>query len=127
MKGRTYRFFEGEPLFPFGYGLSYTTFAYRNLLLPKQASGGEPVRVSVDVENTGAVAGDEVVELYRKRSLAGFRRVTLAPGQRQTVEFTLPPGTPGTYEISIGGKQPGFKGPLDAATTGVVTGSIQIK
>ena len=127
MKGRTYRFFEGEPLFPFGYGLSYTTFAYRNLVLPKQATAGEPMKVAVDVKNTGAVAGDEVVELYLKRALAGFRRVTLAPGQSKTVEFTLPPGTPGTYEISLGGKQPGFKGPLDAATTGVVTGTIEIK
>ena len=126
MKGRTYRFFEGEPLFPFGYGLSYTTFAYRNLVLPKRATAGEAIKVAVDVENTGAVAGDEVVELYLKRSLAGFRRVALAPGQSKTVEFTLPPAAPGTYDISVGGKQPGFKGPLDAATTGVVTGTIQV-
>ena len=127
MKGRTYRFFEGEPLFPFGYGLSYTTFAYRNLVLPKQAGAGDAVKVSVDVANTGAVAGDEVVELYLKRSLAGFRRVSLAPGASKTVEFTLPPAKPGAYEISVGGKQAGFKGPLDAATTGVLTGTVEVK
>ena len=64
MKGRTYRYFTGEPLFPFGYGLSYTTFAYRNLKLPKQSQIGDEVKVSVDVENTGKIAGEEVVELY---------------------------------------------------------------
>jgi beta-glucosidase len=98
MKGRTYRFFEGEPLFPFGYGLSYTTFTYRNL----KVSGS---KVSVDVENTGTMAGEEVVQLYLKssvRSLQGFRRITLRPKERRTVEFTLPP-KPAPSEISIGG------------------------
>ncbi len=127
MKGRTYRFFEGEPLFPFGYGLSYTTFAYRNLVLPKRGSVGEPLTVAAEVENTGTVAGEEVVELYLNRSLAGFRRVALAPGQHKIVDFRLAPGAAGTVDISIGGKQPGFQGPLDAATTGVVTGAIQVK
>jgi len=96
MKGKTYRFFEGEPLFPFGYGLSYTTFAYRNLGLPKQAAAGDPVPVAVDLENTGSRAGEEVVQLYIKtpngaplRSLEGFQRVSLAPKERMTVHFTL--------------------------------------
>jgi len=148
MKGRTYRFFEGEPLYPFGYGLSYTTFAYRNLALPPQAKAGDGVEVSVEVENTGKRAGEEVVELYVKspggapaplRSLAAFARVVLAPGEKKTMRFSLPArqlssvredgrrvAAPGAYEISVGGKQPGFKGPLDAATTGVVTGSLQV-
>jgi beta-glucosidase len=148
MKGRTYRFFEGEPLYPFGYGLSYSTFAYRNLGLPAHAVAGEVVNVAVEVENTGKMAGEEVVELYVKtpgappvprRSLAAFARVSLAPGERRSMRFSLPARQlstvgadgrrvvgPGAYEISVGGKQPGFKGPLDASTTGVVTGSVTI-
>jgi beta-glucosidase len=109
MKGKTYRFFEGEPLFPFGYGLSYTTFAYRNLKAPKQAKTGEQVKVSIEVENTGTMAGEEVVQLYVKstvRSLEGFQRIALRPKERKTVEFTLLPrqlAKPGSYEMSIGG------------------------
>src|SRR5580692_9912608 len=64
MKGRTYRYFQGEALFPFGFGLSYTTFAYHNLHLPTAASAGEEVKAAVEVENTGKVAGEEVVQLY---------------------------------------------------------------
>ena len=133
MKGRTYRFFEGDPLFPFGYGLSYATFAYRDLKLSQLASAKEPFRVAVEVENTGKLAGDEVVELYVKaakgRSLEGFRRVPLQPGERKTVEFTLAPGklAPGRVEISVGGKQPGFTGVLDAATTAVLTKTVQLQ
>ncbi|HMD71249.1 MAG TPA: glycoside hydrolase family 3 C-terminal domain-containing protein [Bryobacteraceae bacterium] len=148
MKGRTYRFFEGEPLFPFGYGLSYTTFAYRNLSLPGQATAGGIVNVAVEVENTGKIAGEEVVELYVKtpgappaprRSLAAFTRLALAPGEKRSLRFSLPARqistvgadgrrmvAPGAYEISVGGKQPGFQGPLDAATTGVVSGVLKI-
>jgi beta-glucosidase len=148
MKGRTYRFFEGEPLFPFGYGLSYTTFAYRNLSLPGQTAAGEIVNVAVQVENTGKMAGEEVVELYVKspgappaprRSLAAFTRVDLAAGEKRSLRFSLPARQlstvradgrrvvePGAYEISVGGKQPGFQGALDAATTGVVSGVLQM-
>ena len=148
MKGRTYRFFEGEPLFPFGFGLSYTTFAYRDLSLPGTAAAGEQLDVAVEVENTGKLAGEEVVELYvrtpggtpaPRRSLAAFTRVALAPGEKRTVRFNLGARQlstveadgrrvvePGAYQISVGGKQPGFQGPLDAATTGVVGGELQI-
>jgi beta-glucosidase len=145
MKQRTYRFFTGEPLFPFGYGLSYTTFAYRNLSVPKQAKAGAEVKVSVEVENTGVTAGEEVVQLYVTtstdgpiRSLAGFKRVSLKPHERMTVPFTLtgnqlshftPEGKRvafGEVQIAVGGKQPGFKGPTDAATTSVVTGSLKL-
>jgi beta-glucosidase len=101
MKGRTYRFFEGKPLYPFGHGLSYTTFGYRKLRtstasLPADGS----VTVKVDVTNTGKRAGDEVVQLYvrhvaskvtrPKRDLRGFKRITLKPGETQTVSFPLP-------------------------------------
>ena len=68
MKGRTYRYFTGEPLFPFGFGLSYTTFAYRNLTSD-----------SVEVENTGRTAGEDVVQVYVNHSLESFQRVALRP------------------------------------------------
>ena len=149
MTGRTYRFFEGEPLFPFGYGLSYTAFAYRKLNLPKLVSAGDQVKIAVEVENTGTLAGEEVVQLYLKipaaarpvpiRSLGGFQRIALRPKERRTVEFTLLPQQfshttrdgrrvvePGRFEISVGGRQPGFRGPLDANTTGVMTETLQI-
>ena len=100
MAGRTYRFFKGTPLYPFGHGLSYTTFTYRNLrtsaaTLPRNGR----ITVSVDLSNTGSRAGDEVVQLYVQhggsrvarpiQDLRGFRRVTLAPGETRTVEFPL--------------------------------------
>jgi len=153
MKGRTYRYFAGEPLYPFGYGLSYTTFTYRNLSLPAQVQAGEALNVTVEVENSGKVVGEEVVELYLAagrpavgsagsapiRSLEGFQRIALRPGEKRTVRFSLAPRQlsivrqdgrrvvePGTYTVSVGGKQPGFRGPLDAATTGVATGSLRV-
>ncbi len=105
MKGRTYRFFKGEPLFPFGYGLSYSTFAYRDLKV-------QGANVSVEVENTSAIPGEEVVQLYLKRegaadddpirSLAGFQRVGLKPRERKTVRFTLKTQSPGVFDISVG-------------------------
>jgi len=102
MTGRTYRYFEGTPLYPFGYGLSYTTFAYDALKTSAGAlRGNDTLTVSVDVRNTGSRAGDEVVQLYvrhlgsavprPKRELRGFRRITLQPGERRTVEFRLAP------------------------------------
>ncbi len=149
MQGRTYRYFKGEPLFPFGFGLSYTKFTYRDLRVPRQVKAGEPVRVSVRVTNAGGRAGDEVVQLYLShvlatvpvpiRSLAGFQRVPLKPGESRTVSFTLTPEQlgvigednqreirPGQIEISVGGKQPGFTGAADAATTGVLTARLQV-
>ena len=118
MKERTYRYFTGEPLFPFGYGLSYTTFAYRNLRAPAEVNTGDPVTVSVEVANTGKRAGEEVVQLYLTpparagaplRSLEGFERVALAPGQRKTVSFRLEPrqfaGQAGTFDVVVGGSK----------------------
>jgi beta-glucosidase len=149
MEGRTYRYFGGDPLFPFGHGLSYTTFEYDGLDLPASVQAGEDVRVSVEVENTGRVAGEEVVQLYITdleasapvpiRSLQGVERIFLRPGERRTVSFTLTPRQlslidvewervvePGLFEVSVGGKQPGFSGLADAATTGVVTGRFEV-
>jgi beta-glucosidase len=88
-----------DPLFPFGHGLSYTAFAYRNLRAPKRVKRGQSVRVTVDVTNTGIVAGCEVVQLYVAdvkavvlrpvKELKAFAKVHLAPGQRKTVELFL--------------------------------------
>jgi beta-glucosidase len=148
MEGRTYRYFHGEPLFPFGFGLSYTKFGYEALHLPSEGQIGTAIKVSAQLVNKGKLRGEEVIELYVSaqgkagapiRSLAGFQRLPLEPGERRTVEFSISPKQladvtadgrrmlePGSFEISIGGKQPGFKGPADAATTGVVTGTIRL-
>ena len=100
MDGRTYRYFEGEPLYPFGHGLSYTAFDYADL---RTSSGtlaaGDSLTIHVDVTNTGARAGDEVVQLYvvhphsaverPRKELKGFERVTLEPAETRTVELVL--------------------------------------
>jgi beta-glucosidase len=99
-KGRTYMHFEGEPLYPFGFGLSYTTFAYANLCLSTaELAPNATVTLSVEVTNTGKRAGDEVVQLYvrhpgsaverPRKALKGFRRVTLQPGETRRVEIPL--------------------------------------
>ena len=135
MKERTYRFFTGTPLWGFGHGLSYTSFAYAGLEA-KGASTAAPVEIRVTVRNSGARAGEEVVQAYLvppaakggvtlttpvlQRQLVGFRRVALAPGKTQTLRFTLDPrsistvardGTrrvvPGAYRLWVGGGQPG--------------------
>jgi beta-glucosidase len=129
MQGRTYRYFAGKPLYSFGYGLSYTTFAYRNLKLASSSlAAGDSPRVEADVENTGAVAGDEVVEVYvtqpkgfetPRRVLAGFTRVHLAAHATTHVSLTVDPRSlgqvdakgnrvivPGEYSISVGSTQP---------------------
>jgi beta-glucosidase len=130
MEGRTYRYFRGEALFPFGHGLSYTTFAYTDLHLSAQSlSPDQPLTVSVKVQNTGKLAGDEVVQLYVSdiaasvpvpiRSLQGFQRVHLAPGETKTVTFKLASGQfslvdeagqrviePGEFAVTVGGGQP---------------------
>jgi beta-glucosidase len=145
MQGRTYRYFKDAPLYPFGFGLSYTNFKYDNLKLSaRRISAGQNLQITADVANAGDLAGDEVVQLYVThlgasvpvpiRSLAGIQRVFLKPGEKRTVTFTLSPEQvsviddrgkrtiePGEFLISVGGKQPGFSGYADAETTGVVT------
>jgi beta-glucosidase len=97
-KGRTYMYFKGQPLYPFGFGLSYTTFEYANLRTSADSvSGGGEIAVSVDIKNTGKRAGDEVVQLYVKhldsaverpiKELRGFQRITLQPGERQRTDL----------------------------------------
>ena len=98
--GRTYMYFKGEPLYPFGYGLSYTTFKYSNLRTSSDSipEKGEII-VSVDIQNTGSRAGDEVVQMYVKhlgsevqrplKELKGFRRITLQPNETKTVQIPL--------------------------------------
>jgi len=127
MQGRTYRYFKGEPLYPFGYGLSYTKFVYSNLRFDaKSVKAGEPVKVSVDVTNAGDREGDEVVQLYLTdtaasapvpiRTLVGFDRISLRPREKRSVTFEISPRQmslidnsgkrviePGEFSISIGG------------------------
>jgi beta-glucosidase len=133
MQGRTYRYFKGEPLYPFGFGLSYTSFAYSNLRFDSRTvKAGQPIKVMVDVKNVGDRAGDEVVQLYLTdvaasvpvpiRSLIGFARISLKPAEKQTVTFTITPRQmsliddagkriiePGEFLVSAGGGQPGPK------------------
>lgn len=129
MQGRTYRYFSGKPLYSFGYGLSYTSFVYSHLKVPKSSvTAGQPILVEGELKNTGSVAGDEVVELYLTqpkgfetpiRVLAGFTRIHLAPGQSTHVALTIDPRVlgqvdaegnrtivPGEYMVSLGGAQP---------------------
>ena len=143
MKGRTYRYFAGTPLYPFGYGLSYTKFSYSKLTLPSAAvEAGKPVAVEATVTNTGARAGDEVAQLYLEfpavpgaplRALRGFERVHLEPGASQIVRFELksrdlsmvteagePIVAKGAYTVSVGGGQPNTEAPA-------VAGSFTIK
>ena len=99
MSHRSYRYFDGEVLYPFGYGLSYTRFEYRKLRVSKRrAAAGDTVTVTVDVTNTGGREGDEVVQLYLGRpavegapirTLTGFKRISLGSGETRTVTFTL--------------------------------------
>ena len=151
MQGRTYRYFKGEPLYPFGFGLSFTTFKYDGLKFStSSARSGQPVDVSVTVTNAGTRAGDEVVQLYISdvaasvpvaiRSLVGIKRLSLKPGEKRTLTFTIKPEQmsvidnngkrviePGEFLVSAGGKQPGFTGSADVTTSGVVTGKFSVK
>jgi beta-glucosidase len=135
MENRTYRYFKGEPLFGFGYGLSYTTFKYDNLKVPATYNGRSNLSVSVRVTNTGKMDGEEVVQLYVSnldktlkapiRTLKGFQRVFLKKGENKVIYFSLPSDAfsvlstehervlfKGKFEVSIGGAQPGTKAEL---------------
>lgn len=123
---RSYAFSTRQPLYPFGYGLSYTTFSFDNLRVePKTISSGGTAKVSVDVTNTGSREGDEVPQMYIHQKIAsvtrpvmqlkGFQRISLKPGEKKTVEFTITPDTlsmlnadmhkvvePGIFEVMVG-------------------------
>ena len=114
--GRTYMYMKGEPLYPFGFGLSYTTFKYGNLRTSAPQLGKDgTVTVSVDVTNTGTRAGDDVVQMYVKHlgskverpreELKGFRRVTVQPGESKTVQIPLKASTLAWWDE----KGPGFR------------------
>ena len=129
MRGRTYRYFDGEPLYGFGYGLSYTTFRYTQI----GAVAGAYAAAAVEVENAGSRPGDEVVQVYviprgapayaPRRWLAGFQRVSLKPGERRIVKIPFGPNTltyvdeagarrplDGQVDIAVGGRQPDRSG-----------------
>ena len=109
MRGRTYRYFTGEPLFPFGYGLSYTSFKYSKVKVKNHTQKGGGATLAVDIANTGENDGDEVVQVYIKRtedtegpqkSLRAFRRIHLKAGQKQTVEIDLPQSAFETFDTA---------------------------
>lgn len=130
MEGRTYKFLKEEPLFPFGFGLSYTSFSYGEISLDKESiKAGEGICVSVEVENTGSMAGDEIAECYIRdeeasvrvphHKLCGMERITLAPKEKKVVTFEIEPEQfqviakdgmrfyeEGKIRIFIGGSQP---------------------
>ncbi|MDQ5929777.1 MAG: beta-glucosidase, partial [Bacteroidota bacterium] len=129
MKGRTYRYFDKKPLYPFGFGLSYTKFKYSNLQIPTKISTENDFEVLVDITNIGERDGDEVAELYLKDEkastprpiwqLENFERIHLKKGESKTVKFKITPRQlsminkngqriiePGWFTIAVGGKQP---------------------
>lgn len=130
MKNRTYRFIEKEPLYPFGFGLSYTKFKYSNLTLrSKKINAKDDLVITFDVENIGALEGEEVAQIYLKdieasapipnHQLAGFSRISLKPGERKTLRFKIKARQmavireegscviePGEFIVYVGGQQP---------------------
>ena len=138
MQGCTYRYFEGDVLYPFGYGQSYTSFEYSELALNfNRMEAPNKLEISCVVRNTGEFMGDEVVQVYLRdeeaslpvprHSLAAFKRVRLAPGSEQRVTLSVPPRAfalvdeegswviePGDFTVFIGGGQPGCAEPLQA-------------
>jgi beta-glucosidase len=132
MTNRTYRYFKGDPLYPFGFGLSYTKFDYSHLKLSKtKIKKNEPVTVEVTVTNNGKMKSDEVVQLYLTHqsgpdvplySLKGFKRISLLPGVSEKVQFIITPDmmktvneegqsvlNSGQVKINIGGSLPSQK------------------
>ncbi len=149
MTNRTYRYFKDEPLYPFGYGLSYTEFSYSNLQVPSKIGMNEEITISVDVTNAGEMDGDEVVQLYLTdekgstprpvRQLEEFQRIHLKKGETKTVHFTLQPRQlsiinkqgsrviePGWFTISVGGEQPGFSNRTDSELASTLSGRLKI-
>ena len=138
MNGRTYRYFSGAPLWPFGYGLSYTQFSYGPLVVRRSGNGAaRGVHVDTEVRNSGTVPGDEVAQLYLnfpddpgapRIALRGFQRLSLKPGEARTISFDLTPRDlsavtlagnrrvlTGAYRVSVGSGQPGTGVPVRSA------------
>ena len=132
MTGKTYRYFKGEPLYEFGFGLSYTTFEYALTQAPTEIKAGDHIQLAVNVKNTGKQDGDEIVQLYISlpdskypvpiRSLQGFKRIHLKSGEMKEVRFTITPDKMAAFDdnsvaqvragrviVSVGGKQPDIK------------------
>jgi beta-glucosidase len=117
---QTYRYFKGKPLYPFGYGLSYSSFHYSALQASRKTGTRDSIQLSASVQNTGAFDGDEVIQVYTSskatanaprhplRALASFRRIHLKAGETKELYFTIkiPAGTTGSLELSLGGGQP---------------------
>jgi len=143
MQGRTYRYFNGDPLYRFGHGLSYTTFRYSNLRLPTKISTTDSLVVEADITNSGSMAGDEVVQVYVRHetgdvlvpihALQAFRRIHLESGETKTVSFVLKAKNlcvinksgqrivkPEILQMFVGGKQPSDE------ATGVLSGSVEL-
>jgi beta-glucosidase len=148
MRNRTYRYFQGRPLYAFGFGLSYSTFEYSQLKLSQpQLKAGDGLTVTVDVRNTSGRAGDEVAELYLEfpptpgaptRALRGFERVHLGPGETRHLTYTLPARDlgmvneqgehvvePGEYHVFVGGAQPA-DAPGGARARLEITGEMKV-
>jgi beta-glucosidase len=150
MANRTYRYFQGKPLYAFGDGLSYTTFAYSGFgVSPHELKAGDTLTVEANVRNTGTLPGEEVSELYLippqssvapKLALAGFQRLHLNPGETRHITFTLDPRTlsqvdekgvraviPSNYKLSLGGSQPiGDAASTIQSVTFAITGTKQL-
>lgn len=146
MENRTYRYFKGEALYPFGYGLSYSTFKYDGLTMPQTIKSGKGITVSVAVQNTGSRDGEEVVQLYISnenknsrapiKAMKGFKRISLKGGETKKVTFIVTPqqlsvpddkgvykSLKGKVTISVGGGQPGQN---IKTTSNVVAGQATI-
>ena len=147
MVNRTYRYFTGKPLYPFGYGLSYSKFEYGNVKLSSNTlQAGDPLQVDADVKNASQRDGDEVVEVYLTfpklpgapiRALRGFTHVHIPAGETNHVRLTLNPRdlshvneagdriiSPGGYTLSVGGGQPGAAPGVDTPFT--IAGQTQL-
>jgi beta-glucosidase len=148
MQGRTYRYFSGEPLYPFGYGLTYTTFAFSNLTFDRTSVGAnDDLTATVDVKNTGRVTSDEVIQVYLThpgvsgapaRALAGLRRIHLQAGESKSVSIPIAnrdlsvvgdDGTrkivPGDLHVWVGDGQPVMRTGLKKAAG--VNGIVSIR
>lgn len=147
MKNRTYRYFNGEVLYPFGYGLSFTKFKFKKLNVPQEVQIGDTINISTEVVNTGKSAGEEVVQLYLSHKdiapeapnsqLVGFQKVMLQPGERKIVHFKLSPRNlayvdetggvntmPGKIKVYIGNVCPNAP---ERFTSGVLSTTMELK